>query len=114
MWLYNYSSIVYISEFTIVPTSQEVEIGEQATFQCQHSTAQILYWRFNGNTVGSSPPSGVSRSTSEDGDNTVLVLTVSGSQQYNISEIVCIAAFFNGSFEVSRPAAYLTGIFVSL
>ena len=84
--------------------------GEQATFRCQHIVADIVYWRFDGNTVGSNPPSGVSRSTSEEGDSTVLVLIVYGFHEYNGSVVECVAAFFNGSSEVSDPA-YLTGTY---
>ena len=96
-------------EFTITPTSQTVAIGEQATFRCQHTVAHIVYWRFDGNTVGSHPPSGISRSTSEERDSTVLILMVSGNHEYNGSMIECVAAFLNGSSEETNPA-YLTGI----
>ena len=90
-----------------------MEIGEQATFRCQHVTAYVILWRLDDILVGSSLPSGVSRSVSSDETGNVFILTVSGSREYNRSVIECVAGFLNGSSEVSHPA-YLTGTYPNI
>ena len=93
----------------IAPTSQSVNIGQTATFRCQHISAHVLYWRVNGLSIGNTPPPGISRSTSVEENGIVHVLTISGIPEYNGTIVKCVAAYINGSSEVS-PAVILEGI----
>ena len=91
--------------FIEAPTSQNVLIGQDAAFRCQHSTADTIRWRINGSLVSrSNIPDGVGL----DADGLVEILTITGRLDYNGTEVECVARFDNGSPElVSNPPALL-------
>ena len=110
-----YDSLLFLileGAFIESPTSQNVSIGEDAVFRCQHDSADTIRWRVNGVLVSrSSPPTGVH----EDADGLVDTLTITGSLEYNGTEVVCVAQFDSGSPDQESTPAYLhvhvTGVY---
>ena len=81
-------------QFIISPMSQTVSLREEATFQCSHSEADYYRWRVNGTLVSNSrPPMGIRLGSRGGNPHPVQVLIITGSEDYNETEIVCIARF---------------------
>ena len=92
--------------FDEVPVTQEVAIGAEAMFRCRHPTANFIRWRVNGSLLGRSPPSDITPGTTrDDNDNLVDLLTITARPEYNETEVVCVAGFYDGRpEELSQPA----------
>ena len=86
-------------------------MNREAVFRCRHSTADTIRWRLDGVLIsGSNPPPDVTPSSDRDEDgNLVQILTIVASQQYNGSEVVCVARFDDGSPNESTLPATLRG-----
>ena len=74
--------------------SLTVNLGEEAVFQCSHSEADYYRWRVNGTLVSNSrPPMGIRLESRSGNLLPVQILTITGSEDYNKTEVVCIARF---------------------
>ena len=74
-------------------------VQTEAVFQCQHSEADAISWRVNGQSVREFPNiTVVSIST------LTSTLTIPVRAEYNGTEVVCVALFFGGSEEETLPA----------
>ena len=80
--LYTYA----IVEFTMVPSSLVVNVGEEAVFQCRYPGATIN-WRINGAAVVLSPFITVTSSGQQSSD----TLTITALPEYNETVIECVA-----------------------
>ena len=77
-----------------------VNPGEEAVFQCRHSEADYYRWRWNGTLLRSSElPMGIRLGASD-----VQLLMITGNEDYNHTEIVCIARFDEHMHQASEPA----------
>ena len=76
-----------------------VTAGVEAIFRCQHSAADSLGWRVNGNSIERDPLPGVS-----EGPGTLTILAL---PENNGTVVECVALFFNGSLPSLSPPAYL-------
>ena len=102
--------IVHVG-FTEVPTSQVVFVGEESVFRCRHLTANLIDWRVNGSLVGQNPPPDITPGTVRDDDDSLVnTLTIIAHPEYNGTEVVCVAVFYDGSQPELSPAVVLQGI----
>jgi hypothetical protein len=86
--------------------STTVNLGDEAVFQCSHSEADYYRWRVNGTLVRNSrPPMGIRLDISTSG---VHILIVTGNEDYNHTEIVCIARFDNEQMDQDSEPAYFS------
>ena len=96
--------------FEVAPSPLTVAVEQGiASFQCQHSLADVIGWRVNGKPLNVVNLGNISSST-------VTVYTVDGATmlsigthlEYNGTIIDCVAIFFNGSPpQFSVPVALL-------
>ena len=107
----NYGGLILLTilAFNEVPVSQEVPVGTEAVFRCQHSTAHYIGWRVNGSFVGRNSPPDITPGTTRDEDgNLVDTLTIVARLEYNGTIVVCVAQFDDGTpDETSEPPAIL-------
>ena len=97
-------------DFTEVPASQQVFVGEAAVFRCRHPTAVAIAWRVNGSTVGQIPPPDIIPGTARDDDSMLVnILSIIACPECNGTEVVCVAVFFDGSYPEVSPTAVLQG-----
>ena len=98
----------YILGFVQTPSPQNVSAGEIATFQCQHSTADLSTWKLNGTLLNSYTPPNTSvvNSLLSNGD-FVSRLVITALTHYNTTQIVCVAIFTSGIEVESTPAVLL-------
>ena len=91
--------------------SQYVSIGETAEFRCQHTTADSIRWKVNGRLVGqNNRPTGITLDINDESGSVVNILRIMGLPQYNGTEVVGKAIFFDNSpAEDTSPAAVLQG-----
>ena len=75
-----------IVEFTTVPSSLEVNTGEEAVFLCQYPGASII-WQINGTAAVSSPSVTVTSSGEQQSD----TLTITALPEYNGTEVQYVA-----------------------
>ena len=77
--------VIFFSAFVEAPVSQEVAIGAEAVFRCQHPAADIIIrWRVNGSLVGRNPPPDISLDViRDDNGNLVDTLTITALPEYN-------------------------------
>ena len=89
-----------MAEFTTVPSSITVAVGEEAVFQCNYLGVS-LYWQINGTAVHNFPLVTVSTSGEQ------FYLTITALPEYNGIEVQCVALLQD--FTVQRtPPVYLT------
>lgn len=95
------------SRFLESPTSQTVNVGENAVFRCQHETANFFRWKVNGTLFSpfSMPIPGVTQGSAD--NHLVSTLTVAGRLDYNETEVVCVAQFDSGMEEEATEGAFL-------
>ena len=96
--------------FAEVPSSEVIEVGglpqAAAVFRCRHTSVEtFIFWRVNGSAVGLLPDI-TTGSISENGA-VVYTLTIPARSEYNGTEVVCVAAFLDGSPTESTPPATL-------
>ena len=84
-----------------------MDVGAKAVFRCQHPTADIIRWRVNRSLISQRNSSAGLVTGRDDNGNT---LTVTARQQYNGSEVVCVAQFDDGSPDEVSGVAILQGI----
>ena len=94
-----------IIEFTVSPESQEVAPGTTATFECQHSTADVIRWRVNGTLIGQNTSPDI-RTSSVGGVNTLMI---TARPKYNGTAVRCVARFDNGQQDEHSSIATLKG-----
>ena len=75
-----------IVEFTTVPSSLEVNTGEEAVFLCRYPGATIIWW-INGTAAVNSPSITVTSSGEQPSD----TLTITALPEYNGTIIECVA-----------------------
>ena len=93
--------IIYIltmAEFTIVPSSLTVAVGEEAVFQCRYPGAAIN-WQINGTAVVNSQFVTVTSSGEQPSD----TLTITALPEYNETEVQCIALLQDFSIQGAPP-----------
>ena len=86
-----------------------IQLGsaDQAMFRCRHQLVEaIIDWRVNGSSYREFSDI-TSNSISRNGT-TMYTLTIPARLKYNRAEIVCVAAFIDGSPTQQTPAAILT------
>ena len=96
-----YNVIIYtyvIVEFTTVPSSLEVNAGEEAVFLCQYPGAAIN-WLINGVAAVSSLSITITSSDEQASD----TLTITALPEYNGTEVQCVALLLD--FSVQRAPA---------
>ena len=94
-------------EFVLLPNDRVVAQGQQAVFNCEHSTAHAIGWRLNGIPLLDTSLVGVdARSTSLPGG-VLNTLTIEALPEYNLTRIECIA-FFGDSSPENTEAVTLT------
>ena len=101
--------IIYVpvAGFVIIPTPTIVEVGQVAEFQCQHTTADVIFWRLNGTHV--TFKSGVTTSfTILPGGGILNKLTIEARPEYNTTSVECVALFIDGSPLVVTDTVVLT------
>ena len=94
--------------FIIAPTDQTVVQNGTASILCQHSRADSVGWILNNESITNSTNTEV-ESTSErlDGGGVLHILTIIATPKYNLSNIQCVASFFDGSRAQLTSAAQL-------
>ena len=93
-------------EFAEIPSPVVVELGAATPpLRCRHTSSEVvIFWTVNGSPSGDFPDIR-SGSVNESG-NIVHTLTVPAEPQYNGTEVVCLAVFFDGVTPTeSTPAA---------
>ena len=80
-----------------------------AEFRCRHDTANFIGWRFNGSLIGqTNPPCDISTEVIDRGS----MLTIVGRPEYDGTEMVGVAIFFNAPSIETNPPAILQGTYV--
>ena len=99
------SSLPDTTNFVIAPSPLTVAVEQgTATFQCQHSLADVIGWRVNGMPLNVVNLPNVSTATPND----VTILSFSTLLVYNGTIIECIATFIDGSPpQFTTPVAFL-------
>ena len=93
-------------DFVILPADQVVAQGQQAVFNCEHSTAHAIGWRLNDVPLLDTSLEGIeARSTSLPGG-VLNTLTVEARPEYNMTRIECVA-FFDDSLSENTVAVTL-------
>ena len=105
------SSDTGAGNFIEIPVSQNISVGETAVFRCQHSTADAIRWKLNGEDVDyNNLPPGIIPSDVREGSRVVYTLNIVGSSEYDGAVVIGVAKFFDGSSpEETHPAAILHG-----
>ena len=81
---------------------------QHAVFNCQHSTAHSIGWRLNGIPLLDTSLVGVeARSTSLPGG-VLNTLTIEARPEYNLTNIECVATFFDDSPSEATGVVKLT------
>ena len=93
-YIYTYA----IVEFTAVPSSLEVNAGEEAVFQCRYPGATIN-WRINGAAVVISPFITITSSDEQASD----TLTITALPEYNGTVTECVALLQDFSTQRTPP-----------
>ena len=97
-----------ITEFLKTPETQTVNIGSDATFECQFPSALSIGWLFGGVGVNQIRESAMdfTQDNYRESDSGLLVytLTVLARPEYNGTAIVCAAASFTQPPQNSTPA----------
>ena len=91
-----------IVEFTTVPSSLEVNTGEEAVFLCRYPGATIIWW-INGTAAVTSPSIAVSSS----GEQSFDTLTITALPEYNGTEVQCVALLQDLSTQRAPPVQLL-------
>ena len=85
-------------------------VGDQAVFRCQHSTADNIRWRVNSYFVGRNHPEDIVPGIDQDSNNILVdTLTIRVREEYNGTEVVCVAQFDNGTPDEETQPAILSG-----
>ena len=91
-----------MAEFTTVPSSLTVAVGEEAVFLCRYPGATII-WQINGTAVVDSQLVTLTSS----GEQLLDTLTITALPEYNGTEVQCVALLQD--FSIQRaPPVYLT------
>ena len=99
MYIYIYTYAIV--DFTTVPSSLEVNTGEEAVFLCRYPGASIN-WLINGTAAVSSPSVTVTFSGEQQSD----TLTITALPEYNGTEVQCVALLQDYSLQ-RAPAVQL-------
>ena len=88
--------IIIHTEFAEIPSSVMVELGAATPpCRCRHTSSEVvIFWRVNGSPASDFP--GISSGSVNESGNIVHTLTVPAEPQYNGTEVVCLAIFFDG------------------
>ena len=106
------SCFIVRTAFNEVPVSEEVSIGAEAVFRCQHPSADTIRWRVNSTLIGRNSPPDVIRGTILDEDNTLVdTLTIVVRVRYNGTVVECVARFDDGTPEEQTEPAVLLGTY---
>ena len=90
--------------FLVAPIQQTVAQGQNAEFQCQHSTGDAISWTLNGTSYLGLHLDGVSTNSTPLPGGVLGTLTIVAYPEYNQTGIRCVATFFDGSpIEQSDP-----------
>ena len=69
-----------------------------ATFQCQHSLCDAVFWQVNGASLNRANFPNISTATSIHKGNAVAhILSIGTLLKYNQTTVVCVALFFDGT-----------------
>ena len=94
--------------FTIIPSSEVVAVGQRAVFRCRNPTAISILWIVNDSIVGRNPPPEIIPDTTGGGDNLVDILTIMACLEFNQTKVVCEARFEDVTTQSERsPPVYL-------
>ena len=78
------------TDFTVMPTSLLVGIGETAVFKCQNLEAAFVFWRVNGSRVTQNPPPDITPATTRDDNNQLVnTLTIVARLDFNETQVEC-------------------------
>ena len=102
--LYSHAST---ASFTEIPESKNISVGEFAEFICRHTTADVIVWEINGESISNiNPPCGIIPEIISGGSK----LTVVGRLDFDGLEVVCVARYFSPSPDESTNPAILQGM----
>ena len=103
--------MIYI-EFAEIPTSEMIELEDVEQIvvcRCRHmSTEAVIGWRVNGLPSGQFPD--ITTGSIDENGARVHTLTIPARSEYNGTQVVCVAAFLDGSLPESTPPAILVFI----
>lgn len=79
--------------FVEVPESQTVSLNDQPVFRCRYTSVDHdIQWRVNGMVVTQQAPPELNPGfTRDEGGAIIDTLTITATQDYNNSEVVCVA-----------------------
>ena len=83
--------------FSITPIDLTVVEGVEAEFTCQHPMAHSIGWKLNGRGLLGSSFENVSAVTISVSNGILNTLTIAALSQYNLTQVECVALFFDGS-----------------
>ena len=92
-----YCSCYTITGFTKRPIDRTVAEGVEVVFTCQHPTAHIIGWKLNGRPLLDASFENVSATTTSVAGDILNELTIAALHQYNLTQIECVASFFDDS-----------------
>lgn len=107
---FTYYDIVFYhvySAFKEVPQSQQVSIGDTATFRCRHASADVIRWRVDHVFVSANPSTDITPDTVREGNHIVHTLTIVARQEYDGTEVECVARFDDHSPDEQTSPAIL-------
>ena len=79
--------------FEEVPKSQQVSVGDSATFRCRHQSADTIRWRVDHTLITANPSPDITPTTVREGGHVVHTLTIVARPEYNGTVVECVAMF---------------------
>ena len=95
--------------FAELPTNQEVSVGDQAVFRCQHLVLPRIDWWFNGSLIDHSNTDINPNTTRGSGGTVVSTLTITARLEYDGFRIQCEAFSSSSATHLKSPEVFLTG-----
>ena len=97
---------VYLA-FEEVPQSQQVSVGDTATFRCRHASADVIRWRVDRVFVSANPSTDITPDTVREGNHIVHTLTIAARREYDGTVVECVARFDDHSPDEQTAPAIL-------
>ena len=95
------------TDFSRIPRSQNVDLGLDAVFRCQHRGALSIGWLVDGipeNRLNNSGMFITSGNYRDENNSLVYTLTIFARPEYNGTTVVCVATFLDSPLQRSSPA----------
>lgn len=99
----------FVLAFTVSPEFATVAVRENATFYCQHPSADSIRWKIDGHFVTANPPQDITPGSFRSRNGIIYTLKIMARPEYNGSTIECVATFDDGTPQEQAPPVTLTG-----